>query len=179
MTIAVCLAVTAHTMFAVVTDVAARRIPNPWNLAAALAGLAVHGAAGGWNGLAASLAGGFVLLVATVPLQLAGAVGGGDVKWFAALGTWTGAGFALQTLLYAILMAGLLALIHFLAAGTLRVIFARWWVAGWLAAAGRSPAMLLQAKRGSERKEMPMMVAVLPAIGLAAWQSIREGGGWW
>jgi prepilin peptidase CpaA len=179
MTIAICLAAAAHTMFALVTDVVARRIPNLWNLAAALAGLAVHGAAGGWKGLAASLTGGFVLLVATVPLQFAGAVGGGDVKWFAALGIWTGAGFALQTLLYAILAAGLLAFIHFLAAGTLRTILERWWVAGWLAAAGRSPVMLLQAKRGSERKEMPMMVAVLPAIGLAAWQWWREGGGWW
>lgn len=170
------IAVLIHTLAALATDLAVRRIPNPWNAAAAAAGLALHGAADGWQGLSFSAAGCAVLFLATVPLQLCGAIGGGDVKWFAALGSWTGAVFALQTLLYAILAAGVMASGYFLLNGSLMRVLQRWLVAGWLAAAGRSPLSIRHARERADRKEMPFMAAVLPAVLLAAWQN--EGSAW-
>jgi len=179
MTFAVGAAVVAHTAFALTTDLAMRRIPNPWNAAVALAGMAAHAAAGGWKGLAASVAGCAILFAVTFALQLAGAIGGGDVKWFAALGSWTGAPFALQTLLYSILVAGLMALLHFLLKGACRPLLYRWLTAGWLALAGRSPSPVRQAAALADRKDMPMMIAVLPAVLLAAWHWEGSGGLRW
>jgi prepilin peptidase CpaA len=88
------------------TDIRSMRIPNGLNGAAVLAGLALHAASGGWQSLAESGLGivagfGVVLL-----LHLAGAVGAGDVKLFAAIGALSGAAFTLSALAYSILYAG-------------------------------------------------------------------------
>ena len=179
LTLAVGAAVAVHTAFAFATDLASRRIPNLWNIAAASAGMVVHGAAGGWKGWAASAAGCAVLFAVTFALQLAGAIGGGDAKWFAALGSWTGAAFAFHTLLNAVLAAGLMALVHFLWKGTWRNVTRRWTAAAWLALSARSAVPVGAARSLAERKEMPFMIAVLPAVIVTAWQWEGSGRTWW
>lgn len=175
MAVVIGLAVGMHAVFAFFTDLATRKIPNGWNAAVAIGGVAVHGVMGGWRGAAMSISGLVVLFLLTAALQLAGAIGGGDVKWFAALGSWTGALFALRTLLYTILVAGLFALVYLLLRGTVKPVLLRWFTAGWLAAAGKSLSWFKLAGSRADAKEMPLMIAVLPAVLLASW--LEKGGG--
>lgn len=178
MAVVIGLAVGIHTVFAFFTDLFTRKIPNGWNVIAAAGGVAVHAAVDGWRGAALSVAGLSVLFALTAVLQLTGAIGGGDVKWFAALGSWTGAMFALQTLLYTILVAGLFALLYLISRGTLKPVLMRWFAAGWLAAAGKSLSWFRFAKSRADRKEMPLMIAALPAVALAWWLEKGEGTLW-
>ena len=99
----------AALAYAVFTDLRSRRIGNKLTYAAALLGLAVHAATGGWSGAGASALGwlvGFGLLL--VP-WLRGAMGGGDVKLLAAIGALQGPWFVLYTAIYGGLAGGVLA----------------------------------------------------------------------
>lgn len=72
------------------SDYRSRRISNRLNGGAALAGIALHCALGGLGGLQFALAGfGIGLLVLILPF-VAGMIGGGDVKFAAAAGTFLG-----------------------------------------------------------------------------------------
>ncbi|MBS1856500.1 MAG: prepilin peptidase [Acidobacteria bacterium] len=76
-------------LVASIEDLRRRRIPN-WLTGAGVAAGVLCGAAHGWHGLGAALAGaaaGFLLLL---PLNLVGALGGGDVKLMAAFGSLLG-----------------------------------------------------------------------------------------
>jgi prepilin peptidase CpaA len=75
---------------ACVTDLRSQRIPNLLTYPLMLAGLAYHGALGGWTGLgfgAVGLGLGFGLLL--LPFLL-GFIGAGDVKLLAVVGAWLG-----------------------------------------------------------------------------------------
>jgi prepilin peptidase CpaA len=90
-----------------VQDVRERRIPNRLTGPAVVAGLALHAALGGWQGLGASalaglIAGGLFLL-----FFLAGGMGAGDVKLMAAVGCIAGLA-ALPTVMLATAFAGAL-----------------------------------------------------------------------
>ena len=93
---------------AAVTDVRERRIPNVLSGALVLLGLlaAAIGVASGtlWTALAA-LAVGFVLWL---PFHLAGLLGAGDVKLFAAAATWLTPFAALRGAAWAAILGGLL-----------------------------------------------------------------------
>lgn len=176
LSITVGTAVAVHAAVALVADVRTRRIPNAWNLPVAAAGMAVHAAFGGWRGLAFSAIGFLLLFGCTLLLQLIHAIGGGDVKWFAALGSWTGVLFAFQSLVYTLLVAGLIAFGYFTLKGMVMPVLKRWMVAGWLAWTGKTRLWLQTAVQTADRKEMPLMVAAVPAVAMAAlW---HEGGGW-
>ena len=96
-------------------------IPNWLTLPALAAGLAGHGIVGGVGGLAASLVG--ALACALVPWLLfrKGALGGGDVKLFAALGALLGLRLGLDAELLAFVCAAVLALGQLARQGRLRV----------------------------------------------------------
>ena len=92
-------------------DMRTRRVPNPLTLGIAAAGLAL--AATRWSGLsvpsaALGLAVGIGLML---PGYLFGAMGGGDLKLFAALGTLLGPRLTLTAFLYTLIAGGLLAVV--------------------------------------------------------------------
>ena len=73
-----------------ILDVRERRIPNYVTGPAIAGGLALHGATGGWHGLAGSALAGSIAGCLFVMLYLAGGMGGGDVKLMAAVGVVAG-----------------------------------------------------------------------------------------
>ena len=92
-------------------DMRTRRLPNPMTLGIAVTGLAL--AAVQWSGLsmttaALGLAVGTALML---PAYVFGAMGGGDLKLFAALGTFLGPWPTVQAFLYTLLAGGVLAVV--------------------------------------------------------------------
>jgi prepilin peptidase CpaA len=99
----------AFLLAAVVLDVRERNIPNRLTVGGALAGTALAALEIGGFPLNALL-GALVALVVSLPLFAAGAVGAGDSKLFAMVGTFLGPGALLSVLLYGGLAGGALAL---------------------------------------------------------------------
>jgi prepilin peptidase CpaA len=92
-------AVAAFTMTAAVSDWRTRRLSNWLTVPTLIAGVLMHTAINGLDGLAFAMAGfatgfGFLLI-----LWLIGGGGGGDVKLMGALGAWLGAGLTIHVLL--------------------------------------------------------------------------------
>lgn len=94
------------------TDVRARRISNRLNLALVLAGLAISGINGGLQGLADGALGLGVGLGILIPFYVMGALGAGDVKFMAAIGTWLGPAGSLYALVGGVVLAGLFACVE-------------------------------------------------------------------
>lgn len=99
-------------------DVRYRRIPNALVLATLAGGLLINFAAAGAWGLAMSVGGcvvGFALMLA---LHVFGAMGAGDVKLFAAVGSVLGAHVMPQTFVVVMLTGGALAVVTIFRTGT-------------------------------------------------------------
>lgn len=106
-------------------DVRYRRIPNAFVLAALISGLLVNSIFHGIQGTVASLGGcvlGFALMFM---LHIFGAMGAGDVKLFAAVGSVMGSSLILPTFFVVVVTGGLLAFVATLRAGTLRTTLHR------------------------------------------------------
>lgn len=90
-------------------DIRTRRIPNPLTLGIALTGLAF--AATRWSGISVGTAAlGLAVGIALMLLPYVfGAMGGGDLKLFASLGTFLGPWPTVQAFLYTLVAGGLLA----------------------------------------------------------------------
>ena len=183
---------------AFVSDIRTMRIPNRLNVAALAAGLLWHALAGAWAGwhdasssgswfaalqaagrglidAGAGAGAGFALML--LPYVL-GAVGGGDVKLFAALGSWIGAREIFDCAVCSILAAGVYGLVC-LALGKRRAV--RWGLlheggadAG-VHSVGTEPAEAGEAApdgegRGGGKRNyrFPFMIAVVPGA-IAAW----------
>jgi prepilin peptidase CpaA len=102
------------------SDLATRRIPNWITVPGAVLGIALQVAYGGWRGGAVALAGmalgfGIFLLLYTV-----GGMGAGDVKLFAAAGTFLGPGNLVLVFVITGLIGGIAAVLLALARGRLR-----------------------------------------------------------
>lgn len=93
------------------TDVRYRRIPNAYVLATLLSGLLMNGILNGLGGLGASVGGCLVAFGMMFALHLFGAMGAGDVKLFAAIGSVVGIGLVVPTFVVVVLTGGLLAVI--------------------------------------------------------------------
>jgi len=91
-------------------DLRTRRIPNVLTGATAIVGLAVAAFGVGSVTLAQALGGLAIGLLVMLPGHVIGATGAGDVKLFAALGTFLGPGGALLAFLYTAMAGGALAL---------------------------------------------------------------------
>ena len=92
-------------------DMRTRRVPNPLTLGIAVTGLAL--AATRWSGLSMTsallgLATGVALMM---PGYLFGAMGGGDLKLFAATGTFLGPQLTLIAFVYTLLAGGVFAIL--------------------------------------------------------------------
>lgn len=100
-------------------DVRYRRIPNLFVLATLVSGLLINFAAGGLNGLLASAGGCLLAFGLMFILHVFGAMGAGDVKLFAAVGSVVGTGLVPSTFLVVLLTGGVLAVYTILRNGTL------------------------------------------------------------
>ena len=92
-------------------DVRYRRIPNPFVLATLITGLTFNFTVGGWRGVLSSIGGCALAFVLMFMLHVFGAMGAGDVKLFAAIGSILGANLVLPTFVIVVLTGGLLALV--------------------------------------------------------------------
>jgi prepilin peptidase CpaA len=97
-----------------------RRIPNAFVLATLISGLAINTITNGWTGLLLSLGGCALAFVLMFVLHIFGAMGAGDVKLFAAIGSVIGAPLVLPTFLVVVLTGGLLAVFTMIRAGAVR-----------------------------------------------------------
>jgi prepilin peptidase CpaA len=119
------------------TDLRTSRIPNWLTFSAMAAGVLYHGLAPSGAGFPASglglLAGVFVFF----PFFALGALGAGDVKLMAALGTWLGWLPVVYVALYGAIAGGVLAVIVSMwhgylrkALSNLKALLMHWWVSG-------------------------------------------------
>jgi len=106
-------------------DVRYRRIPNAFVLATLASGLIVNTIYGGLNGVLASLGGCAIAFILMFILHVFGAMGAGDVKLFAAVGSLVGTQLVLPTFLVVILTGGALALLLMLHTGAVRATMQR------------------------------------------------------
>jgi prepilin peptidase CpaA len=98
-------------------DVRYRRIPNLFVLATLISGLTLNFAMGGLHGAVNSIGGCVLAFILMFGLHVFGAMGAGDVKLFAAIGSVIGAPVVLPTFVVVVLTGGLLALISTLRSG--------------------------------------------------------------
>jgi prepilin peptidase CpaA len=106
-------------------DVRYRRIPNVFVLATLIAGLMLNFALGGVNGILSSVGGCVFAFILMFMLHVFGAMGAGDVKLFAAIGSVMGASLVLPTFLVVVITGGMLALISILRSGVFKTTMFR------------------------------------------------------
>jgi prepilin peptidase CpaA len=92
-------------------DVRYRRIPNAFVLATLVSGLLINGILNGLGGLGSSVGGCLVAFGMMFALHLFGAMGAGDVKLFAAIGSVVGVGLVVPTFVVVVLTGGVLAVV--------------------------------------------------------------------
>ncbi|MGB8507405.1 MAG: A24 family peptidase [Pyrinomonadaceae bacterium] len=101
-------------------DVRYRRIPNPFVLATLLSGLLLNAAFNGMDGALMSLGGCALAFGLMFALHVFGAMGAGDVKLFAAIGSVVGSSLVLPTFFVIVLTGAVLAFVAMVRAGTVR-----------------------------------------------------------
>jgi len=101
-------------------DARYRRIPNAFVLATLVAGLSVNTVIDGTAGALASLGGCALAFALMFMLHIFGAMGAGDVKLFAGIGSVVGASLVVPTFLVVALVGGALAVVTMLRAGTVK-----------------------------------------------------------
>ena len=106
-------------------DVRYRRIPNPFVLATLSTGLILNFFLSGISGGLSSLGGCVLAFVLMFILHVFGAMGAGDVKLFAAIGSVIGAQLVLPTFVVVVLTGGLLALISVVRSGVFKTTMHR------------------------------------------------------
>jgi len=102
---------------AAITDVKTRRIPNRLTYSAMVAGLVLQGILYGWSGLLLSVEGGLLFGGVFLLFYLVRAMGAGDVKLAAALGSIVGVSATLPVMLATALAGGALAVCFMVLSG--------------------------------------------------------------
>ncbi|MDT5263243.1 MAG: prepilin peptidase CpaA [Acidobacteriota bacterium] len=139
-------------------DVRYRRIPNTFVLATLATGLILNSIGGGLAGALASLGGCLLAFALMFVLHVFGAMGAGDVKLFAAIGSVVGASLVLPTFFVVVLVGGVLGVLTMLRAGSVRttlhntLMLLVGLLPGW-----RMPRLAVPADR---RKTIPYGVAI-------------------
>jgi prepilin peptidase CpaA len=96
------------TAFAFFTDIRYRIIPNWLTVSSVLAGMIFHIITNGTDGFIFSICGLFLGLFMLFLMYVVGALGAGDVKLFAAFGAIAGMEFVMNSLVYALIYAGII-----------------------------------------------------------------------
>ena len=163
--------------FAIVTvcaaclyDVSSSRIPNALTFTTAVLAILFHSFAPSGSGWSSVFLGLFVGLAVFFPLFALGAMGAGDVKLMAAVGSWIGAASILYVALYASVAGGVLALIVALrrrylrqALSNVRMLATYWWVEG----IKPLPALTLES---SQSLRLPYAVAIAAGLAVTLWK---------
>ncbi len=126
---------------AVYYDMRERRIPNWLTVPGLALGLLLHGISGGAGGFVNALLGAAVGAALLALPYVLGWMGGGDLKLLAAIGALMGVSFTLSTLLFALAVGGLIALVWL---AVKRSLFGslKYLVLVWLPTSGSKPAAL-------------------------------------
>ena len=106
-------------------DVRYRRIPNAFVLATLISGITLNVVIGGLQGGLYSIGGCVLAFILMFMLHVFGAMGAGDVKLFAAIGSVIGAQLVLPTFVVVVITGGLLALVNVLRSGIFRTTMHR------------------------------------------------------
>jgi prepilin peptidase CpaA len=106
-------------------DVRYRRIPNVFVLATLIAGLTLNLAINGLTGGLSSIGGCLFAFILMFMLHVFGAMGAGDVKLFAAIGSVIGAQLVLPTFVVVVITGGVLAVVSILRTGIFRTTMHR------------------------------------------------------
>lgn len=113
-------------VIAVMSDLFTCRIPNKLTLTMVLVSLVLHTWFGQWQGLVFALSGLVAGLLCFLPLHLFGAMGAGDVKLLAAVGSVVGPGTVFIAALMTLVAGGGLALLYITARGGLPALLRRY-----------------------------------------------------
>jgi prepilin peptidase CpaA len=106
-------------------DVCYRRIPNSFVLATLASGILINVLYGGLRGALTSLLGCFIAFTLMFVLHVFGAMGAGDVKLFAAIGSLMGAHLVLPTFLIVAVTGGVLGILVMIRARQLKFMLMR------------------------------------------------------
>ena len=151
---------------ACVTDVRWRRIPNALVLTLALTGLAYSVWIDPWFPGLGRAAGGLALGFAIwIVFFVIGAIGAGDVKLFAAAGTWLGPAATWRAALVAAALGGVLAVAMLLRERRTRAGFER----VLLSVSTRSLSVLSPEPTASQTRQLPYGVALACGALIVAW----------
>lgn len=154
----------AFAAVSVASDVRTRKLPNRLNACGFAAALALQFAAGGWEGLLAGVLGAAAGFAATVPLRAAKAVGGGDVKWFAAAGAFLGAKGVVQLLFLAVALSGAAAVVWLACSRSFRERCALFFASGMSCLMERSARPLIEFASSRTAHRFPFMTPVGMAV---------------
>jgi prepilin peptidase CpaA len=144
------------------TDLRRMRIPNGLTIPFAAGGLLYHGLGFGTRGLSEAVMGAAAGAIPLLLLYALKGMGGGDVKWFGAFGTWASAALTLQLMVLSIFYAGAIALL---------LLSFRWPIVSRLAVRVRWPwgEHPSQAEKGAK---FPFMLAVAPGFATLCWMNL-------
>lgn len=169
---------------ALVTDISTRKIPNWLVLAGILIGatgsivhsLSLPGSVIGQltDGLLKSLFGGLVGLCLTLPLYALRAMGGGDVKLMAAIGTFLGPLQAAGAVLLTFVAGGVLSLAAAILLGVLPRVMANMKLIGFLTFSGPKAWSMMSEIQMNGR--LPYAIAI--AVGTVSQIWLASRGGW-
>jgi prepilin peptidase CpaA len=156
---------TGILLYAALGDLRSRRIPNRMVLVLAMGGFGFSVGMAPLLSGALRASGGLVTgLVCWLPFYMLGWVGAGDVKLFAASGSWLGATRTIEAAVVAAIVGAVLALTYVVWNHGLR----RAIETAWLAAA--APAVLASsANSGRSSRSLPYGVALAAGALVAAW----------
>jgi prepilin peptidase CpaA len=142
-------------------------IPNYITVSGAASGLALHIFSQGWSGFIFSFLGLLTGLFIMLIMYTFGALGAGDVKLFAAVGSITGFSFVINSMMYSILFAGVIGFVLLLVKKNMLRTGQRMLYGIVSLIAFRQLSALSALKQG-ENMKFPFMYAVVPGV-FTAW----------
>ncbi|MEO3944584.1 A24 family peptidase [Gorillibacterium sp. CAU 1737] len=160
---------------AAVTDLRDSKIPNAVCLAGMGSGMGMNLLLSGWTGAWHSLTGLVIGFASLFLLHVIGALGAGDVKLFAAIGSISGGGFAIQCALYSILFAGVIGILILINRKLFKERLTR---VGFIliSVLGMKQVSALTEGKKKDMLRFPFMYAVVPAVILLAMDSWLNRG---
>ncbi len=153
---------------AVLIDMATHRLPNWLTMGIALSCLVLQSWFGGWNGLLLAGSGLLVGLLCFLPSYFFGAMGAGDVKLMAAIGTALGPWNVFISALLTILAGGAIALAYISWCGGLGALLRRYGCMVVLLAQGH-PQYLAPAANEAAAQRIPYALAMACGTALSLW----------
>ncbi|HEY0720481.1 MAG TPA: A24 family peptidase [Gammaproteobacteria bacterium] len=153
---------------AVLIDIATHRIPNWLTLSIAMTCLALQGWFGQWDGLLLAGGGLVVGLLCFMPSYLFGAMGAGDVKLVAAIGTALGPWGVFVTAVMTVIAGGAIALLYIGLRGGMGAMIRRYGCMLTLLVQGH-PQYLAPAANEAAAQRFPYAMAIACGTALSLW----------